>query len=181
MKFYIETERLILRDLLKTDEEGMFELDADPKVHTYLGNSPINTIEEARHYIDIVQQQYKDNGIGRWAVIEKSSNEFIGWSGLKFIKEYENNQINFYDVGYRLKPKFWNKGYATESAKAAIKYGFETLNLQEIFGSANIDNIKSRRALEKCGLKFIEKFTWKDIPCDWLKITKEDWIRNHKI
>ncbi|MBP6625056.1 MAG: GNAT family N-acetyltransferase, partial [Chitinophagaceae bacterium] len=102
MQFYLETERLILRDLLNSDDEAMFELDADPKVHTYLGNSPISTIQEARHYIDIIQQQYKNNGIGRWAVIEKSSNEFIGWSGLKFIKEYENNQINFYDVGYRL-------------------------------------------------------------------------------
>ncbi len=175
MQFYIETERLILRDLLLSDEQGMFELDADPRVHNFLGNSPIKTMDEAHFYINLVQQQYKENGIGRWAVIEKSSGEFVGWSGLKFIKEFENNHTHFYDVGYRLIPKFWNKGYATESARAALHYGFETLQLLEIYGSANIENIKSRRALEKCGLRFVEKFMWKDIPCDWLKITRDEW------
>ena len=175
MDNYLETERLILREFLPSDDVGMFELDSNPELHKYIGNNPIQTIEEARAIIKTVRQQYLDNGIGRLAAIEKSSGEFIGWSGLKFIKEYENNHINFYDVGYRLIPKFWGKGYATESAKAAISYGFTKLNLVDIIGSANIENVKSRRALEKCGLKFVEKFMWKNIHCDWLKITKEEW------
>lgn len=49
------------------------------------------------------------------------------------------------------------------------------MNLTEIIGIANEENKASRRALEKCELKFIEQFMWKDIKCDWLKITKEEW------
>jgi len=179
LKNYIETERLILRELLPTDDVAMFELDSNTEVHKYLGNNPIHTIEQAQEVIRMVRQQYVENGIGRWAAIEKQSGEFIGWSGLKFIREYENNHINFHDVGYRLLPKYWGKGYATESAKAAIEYGFTQLNLNEIIGTANVENIRSRKALEKCGLKFVEKFMWRNIPCDWLKLTREEWEKDY--
>jgi [ribosomal protein S5]-alanine N-acetyltransferase len=171
----IETERLVLREFLPSDDEGLFELDSNPLVHQYLGNNPIQRIEEAREVIKNIRQQYVENGIGRWAAIEKETGNFIGWSGLKFIREYENNRIHFYDVGYRLIPKYWGKGYATESAKAALVYGFTQLNLDEIIGTVNIENTRSRRALEKCGLKYVEQFMWKDIKCDWLKITKPEW------
>jgi ribosomal-protein-alanine N-acetyltransferase len=175
MNFYIETERLILREFRETDVDGFFEMDSNPAVHKYLGNNPISTIEQAKVGVANIMQQYLDNGIGRWATIEKSSGNFIGWSGLKFIREYENNRINFYDVGYRLIPKYWGKGYATESCKAALAYGFNTMQLNEIIGTANVENKASRRALEKCGLKFVEQFIWKNIHCDWLSITKKDW------
>lgn len=176
----VETERLILRELLPTDAEGMFELDSDKEVHKYLGNNPTQTIEQASDVIALVRKQYEENGIGRWAVIEKASGNFVGWSGLKYIREYENNQINFYDVGYRLIPKYWGKGYATESARAAIAYGFKRFQMNEIIGSANVANVRSRRALEKCGLKYVEQFMWKDILCDWLKITREEWEQTNK-
>jgi [ribosomal protein S5]-alanine N-acetyltransferase len=177
MIFFIETERLILRDLLPTDGDGMFELDSNAEVHRYLGNNPIKTIEETQKIIENIHQQYLENGIGRWATIEKSNGNFIGWSGLKFVKDTESGHTNYYDVGYRFIPQYWGKGYATESAKAALKYGFTELNLDEIIGTANVENIKSRRILEKCGLKFVEHYMWKDIKCDWLKITKEEWAK----
>jgi RimJ/RimL family protein N-acetyltransferase len=176
MKFHIETERLILRELQAKDLQAWFDMDANPEVHKYLGNQPIKNMEQIENAFQSIQQQYAENGIGRWATIEKSSGNFIGWSGLKFITEEENNHTNFYDVGYRLHPNYWGKGYATESAKAALKYGFITLNANEIIGIANEENIASRRALEKCGLKFVNQFIWKNIKCDWLKITKEEWL-----
>ena len=176
MKIFAETERLILREFLSTDVEDLFKMDSNPEVHRYLGNKPLQTIAEAEKIIQFVLQQYADYGIGRWAAVEKATGNFIGWSGLKFITEEENNHIHFYDVGYRLSPEFWGRGYATESAKAAIQYGFMQMNLKEIIGTAHVDNVKSRRALEKCGLKFVEKFYYKDeLQCDWLKITKEEW------
>ncbi len=175
MTFYLETERLILRELRPEDAEAMFELDSDPEVHRYLGNKPIQNLQQAKDVIDLVRQQYKDNQIGRWATIEKSSGNFIGWSGLKYIRTVENQRSHFYDVGYRLIPKYWGKGYATESAKAALEYGFTVFKPDEIIGTANEENKASRRALEKCGLKYLEKHMWQDIPCDWLTITKHDW------
>lgn len=171
----IETNRLDLRVFLPGDEVGMFELDSNLAVHKYLGNNPIATIVQAREIIEKIRVQYIKNGIGRWATIEKTSGQFIGWSGLKFISDVENNETNFHDVGYRFMPQYWGKGYATESAKAALEYAFNTMNLKEVIGTCHEENIASRKALEKCGLKFVEKFLWKNITCDWLKITKEEW------
>lgn len=181
MKFYIETERLILRDLLPEDDEGMFELDSDPVVHRYLGNKPVTTIAQSRDVIALVRRQYEETGIGRWATIEKKSGQFIGWSGLKFVKITENNHTNFYDVGYRLIPKFWGKGYATEAAKAALKYAFITMGVNEIIGTCHEENKASRSVLEKCGLQFKEQFIYNnEITCDWLSITKEEWAAMKK-
>ena len=86
-KIFAETERLILREILDTDEDAFFEMDADPEVHRYLGNNPVKTKEEIKAAIKFIRQQYIDNGIGRWALIEKSTGEFVGWGGMKLIKE----------------------------------------------------------------------------------------------
>jgi len=133
----IETERLILRELLPSDNKDMFELDSNPEVHKYLGENPVKSIEQSQEVIRMVRSQYQTNGIGRWATIEKETGLFIGWSGLKFITEPENNKVNYHDIGYRFMPQFWGKGYATEATKAWLKYGFEQLNLTEIIGAAH--------------------------------------------
>mgnify|MGYP000748930400 CR=1 FL=1 len=72
MIFYIETERLILRELRTTDLEGMFELDSNPEVHKYLGNKPVKTKTESQKMLDSIINQYKERGIGRFAAIEKA-------------------------------------------------------------------------------------------------------------
>lgn len=183
MDITIETERLILRELLPSDDEAMFELDSNPEVHKYLGNKPVTTIEECRTTIELVRKQYIENGIGRFAMIEKSSGNFAGWTGLKFIKVPINNHINFYEVGYRLIQKYWGKGYATESTKASLSYAFEKLHANEVYGITNVENLQSKKVLEKCGLKLIETFVWKewnDLACNWLKITKEEFEQQNK-
>ena len=174
MKFHIETKRLILRDIQLIDIDGMFTLDADPKVHLYLGNNPITKKEEALKNINYIQQQYKAHQIGRWAVIEKASGDFIGWSGLKLNTEEKlNNQINFYDVGYRFIPKYWGKGYATETAIASLTYGFNTMKLQTITGIADANNIASNKVLQKIGLQHINAFYYKDgTLCNWYELKK---------
>jgi ribosomal-protein-alanine N-acetyltransferase len=169
---YIETERLILREFALTDNIGMFELDSDVEVLKYLHQKPFTSIDQACEVINSILQQYKDNGIGRWAVIEKASNQFAGWSGLKLITENINNHINYYDVGYRLLKKFWGRGYATESAKAALDYGFDVLSADTIYGMCHIDNQGSKKVLEKLGLHHVKTFDHQGIPHKWFKIEK---------
>lgn len=164
----IETERLLLRPLELRDADGMFLLDSNPKVHLYLGNNPVKTIAESIGYIKNIQEQYKTNGIGRFAVIDKESGEFLGWSGIKFITEEENNHINFYEIGYRFREEFWEKGYAYEAAKAWYDYAFNQLKVDILYASAHIDNIGSRKILEKIGLNLKNEFIWNEkIPCVW--------------
>ena len=80
----IETERFYIRPLVAEDAAGMFDLDSNANVHTYLGNNPIRTLAEAENTIKLIQKQYQDLGIGRWAIIEKSSGNFVGWTGFKY-------------------------------------------------------------------------------------------------
>lgn len=74
MNIYAETERLILREILPTDIDGMFELDSDPEVHKYLGNKPIKDKVQIPDMIDFIRKQYVEHGIGRWAIIFSFNN-----------------------------------------------------------------------------------------------------------
>lgn len=173
MTFYIETERLILRELRITDLDHMFELDSDPEVHKYLGNNPVKTKDESRKILESVINQYKERGIGRWAAIEKSTGDFIGWSGIRLNTEYNMNGFTkYYDVGYRLIKRYWGKGYATESGKATIDYAFNSLKLPELYATTEIGNQASHNALLKIGLTYIEDFYFEQeqLNLRWYKI-----------
>lgn len=179
MKIHIETERLILRDLTELDLQGIFELDSDPEVHSYLGNKPIKTLKEAKEIIDFIILQYRKNGIGRWAVIEKENGNFIGWSGLKYINDLTNDRTQYYDLGYRFIKKYWGKGFATESAMACLSFGFNRLEQKDIFAIADTGNLASNKILQKIGMTYINEFDYKNVPHNFYEINKGNWIKNH--
>ena len=160
MNVCIETERLLIRPLQLADYEGMFVMDSDPEVHKYVGKNPVQTKEHIKEVISFVRQQYKDHGIGRWAVIEKASNEFAGWVGFKYMAGPINQHSNFYDFGYRFARRFWGMGYASEAGRAALNHGIESLGFKDIYAMTDIDNGASRRVLEKLGFKYIETFDY---------------------
>ena len=162
MKKPIETERLLLREVIASDLNGMFELDSNPNVHIYIGGKPVTTIEQSAAYIENLQQQYKDFGTGRWAVILKETNEFLGWSGIKFITDEINNHKNFYEIGYRFIEKHWGKGYATEAGKAFIEYAFDNLKADAVYAYADAGNDNSRKILEKLGLRYVNSFEYQE-------------------
>ena len=157
----IETDRLYMRELQQTDVDGMFELDSNAAVHQFLGNNPIKSKEEAAKVIDFVRKQYEDLGIGRWAVVLKETDEFIGWSGLKFFKETVNGEKDFYELGYRFIEKHWGKGYATETAKASITYAFDVLKQEKVFAMTELGHKASISVLEKIGFRNKGTFEFK--------------------
>lgn len=148
MKHILETSRLILRELDSKDAKNFYDLNSNPNVIKYTGNSAFKNIEEAKEFLENYTD-YKFNGYGRWAVILKTTDKFIGWCGLKF-DELENET----DIGFRFFEEEWNKGYATESAIACIHYGFEKLKLKRIIGRAMKENVGSIKVLEKIGLEY---------------------------
>lgn len=107
MEIKFETKRFFLRRITLEDVNDFFELDSDPEVHKYLGGKPVTEISQSETMVKDVLAQYERNGIGRLAVIDKNTGDFIGWSSLKLedaIRDY-----NYYDIGYRLKQKYWGK------------------------------------------------------------------------
>lgn len=175
IKVFSETERFILREILPTDVDKLFELDSDPEVHRYLGNSPVTGKDQIIDIINFIRQQYVDNGIGRWAIIDKKTNDFIGWTGLKFVTDLTNNHKNYYDLGYRLIKKYWGQGIATETALASLNYAFDKLNADEVYAMADCENDSSNKILNKIGLSFIETFDFDGIKHNWYKIDKTEY------
>lgn len=174
MKKPIETERLILRELQLSDADGMFELDSNPNVHLFLGNRPVKHIEESIEYIENIQKQYQNYGIGRWAVILKETNEFIGWSGIKYITDEINKHQNFYELGYRFIEEHWGKGYASEAGKAFVDYAFKELKAQALYAYADAGNESSRKILEKLGFHFVNSFTYQEELEVWYELKNPD-------
>ena len=178
MNIIAETERLILREIQSTDVNEMLELHSDPEVHVFLGNKTIGTKKQIIEAIDFIKQQYVEFGVGRWAIINNNTNEFMGWAGLEFVTTRTNNHINYYDLGYRLLKRFWGQGFATESAFASLKYAFDTLKINEVYAIADSRNRGSISILSKVGFKFIETFCLEGVKHNWYKIDRLDYKNN---
>ncbi|MET3537125.1 GNAT family N-acetyltransferase [Chryseobacterium limigenitum] len=172
----LETERLILRKLEESDYERLFLLDSDPEVMKYIGIPVLKDINQSKDVIRMIQKQYEDNGIGRLAVIEKESNLLIGWSGLKFLTQSINGYNNVYELGYRFLPEYWGKGFATESAKASLDYGFNDLNIDVIYAMAHSENDGSNHILQKLGFERTDEFMEPDGICFWYELHREKYI-----
>ncbi len=171
MKVIIETDRLYLRELLPGDVQGMFEMDSDPDVHRFVGRSPVKTLDESIKAIENIRRQYKDFGVARLAIIEKVTEGFVGWGGLKFITENVNGFQNYHDLGYRFIKRYWGKGYAKESTKGVIKYAFEKLKLPVIYAIADLEHKASRNVLESSGFDFVNSFEYDGDPHAWYKLS----------
>ena len=150
MKELLETDRLKLREFNISDAQNLYQLNLEPEVIKYTGDLPFYNIGEAEIFLKNYKE-YEKNGFGRWAVIEKKSNKFIGWCGFKL------NEENYIDIGFRFLKSEWKKGFATESAKSCIEYGFEKLNLSLIVARTSEQNYSSQKVLEKIGMTFWKK------------------------
>ncbi|MFN8283710.1 MAG: GNAT family N-acetyltransferase [Chitinophagales bacterium] len=180
MKILAETERLILREVEYIDQNDLFEMDSDPDVHRYIENKPITSVDEIKKVIDMLKKQYTENGIARWAVVDKVSNECIGWAGLKYFKQPVNNHNHFYELGYRFKQKHWNKGYATESSIAVLNYGFKHLDIDSIYAMTDPENANSKKVLNKLGFDHSGIFDYDGHPADWFELQRTVWENRTK-
>ncbi|MBT8395229.1 MAG: GNAT family N-acetyltransferase, partial [Bacteroidia bacterium] len=164
MKIITKTDRLYLREFIEDDAVHFFEMNNDPKILQYTGDIPFENFSQATDFIKNYEE-YQNHKMGRWAVCLKKTDKFIGWCGLKFHPEKK-----IVEIGFRFYKEYWNKGYATESAKASLEYGFKKLYLPEIYAHAHINNSTSHKVINKCGLKFIKEFDYEGIPANLYKI-----------
>lgn len=145
----IETDRLILRTWSNEDAVEYYCINQDPKVIEFLKGSL--TMSEVTDFISSMNKQFDELGYTLWAAEEKTKSQFIGFIGLNFIK-WEAPFGQAVEVGWRLGSEYWKKGYATEGAKACLKYGFNQCDLKEIVSFTVPANIRSFRVMEKIGM-----------------------------
>lgn len=157
---YIETPRLLLRRLTPDDMDAYYAaVFADPDVMRYLASRrplPRDTFEA--RIPDMMVGHWERHGFGPWVVIRKADGRLIGHAGLRYWPDSPE-----VEVLYALTPTAWGQGLATEAARASLRFGFDTLGLDHIIAAAFVENVASRRVLEKCGLREVGPFTWRDL------------------
>lgn len=144
-----ETDRLILRSWRATDLTNFTRLHASPlSMQDYRG--PIDA-EASRLKFNDYRAQYQRHGFIRWHVADKSG-AFLGYVGL-----YPNGDDHPLgpnnDIGWRLLPEAWGKGYATEAARATLAHAFETYGLSEILAYTQAENLASQAVISRLPMR----------------------------
>lgn len=147
-----ETERLLLRPVLKKDAEFILALLNMPKWRRYIGDRNVHSIKEAEEYITTrMLPQLKRLGYGNYTVIRKSDQAKLGTCGL-----YDREGMDGFDIGFAFLPQYENRGYAFEAAEKIKNVAFTEWGIQFINGITSKENISSQNLLKKLGMMFIE-------------------------
>jgi RimJ/RimL family protein N-acetyltransferase len=139
-----------LRAWRDADRAPFAAMNADPEVMAFFP-SPLNRAASDAS-IDSWQAQFAAQGWSNWAVELRGSGEFIGFVGLSVPRR----QFTFspcVEVGWRLARASWGRGFATEAARASLRFGFETLKLTEIVSMTALGNRRSRAVMERIGMR----------------------------
>jgi ribosomal-protein-alanine N-acetyltransferase len=150
----IETQRLIIRPYTLKDSSEVFSVLKDKKIYEYLPDKPYESLEEVEGLIDWIISNYDSTTESDFkycfAVIEKATGKHVGLCGIGYL-DYDRTQA---EVFYRFGTKYWGKGFATETAKALLQFGFIGLGLHEIVAVVKPENIASKKVIEKVGFKY---------------------------
>jgi ribosomal-protein-alanine N-acetyltransferase len=142
----LTTGRLILRRWRDDDRAPFAALNADPVVMEHFV-TPLSR-EQSDQLVDRVERHFEEHGWGLWAVEERATGTFIGFTGLW----PPNWKPELVEIGWRLAKEHWGKGYATEAARAAIEDGFDRVGCDEIVSFTTVGNIRSQRVMQKLGM-----------------------------
>ncbi len=145
----LHTSRLLLRQWKKSDYPDFAEMSSNTKVMEYFPK--LLTEEESNAIAEKLSKLISDRGWGLWAMEEKSSNRFIGFTGLHEV----SNDLPFgpaIEIGWRLSDKFWGKGYATEAAGKVLEFAFTELQIEEIVSFTSTLNLKSEAVMKRLNM-----------------------------
>lgn len=145
----LETERLLLRLWRAADREPFAALNADPRVMEFFPATLTHAESDA--LAARIERGLEERGFGLWAVEIPGVAEFAGFVGLE-IPSFESHFTPCVEVGWRLAAEHWGRGYASEAARAALRFGFEQVGLKEIVSFTTRANLRSRRLMERLGM-----------------------------
>ena len=177
----LTSERLQLRRFTLDDLPLLTELNADPEVMRHLGG--VNSPQQTRDMLEerILAYYLANPGLGVWATLLRDSGECIGFHLLNHIRGESLIQ-----VGYRLFPRYWGRGYATEMSVTLLRYGYTQLELPSIVAIADLSNLASQQVLLKAGLhrhgerSFPHPAYASFGPLAFFERSAQDWLTEHK-
>jgi RimJ/RimL family protein N-acetyltransferase len=158
VQIYLETARLRLRRFTGEDAADLAALHGDPAVMRYIDVRPVPREDVEGRELPRVLREYRElpDGLGHWVATARAGGEFLGWFGLS--PASSPGLDGGTEIGYRLRPGAWGRGYATEGARALVRRAFTELGIERVVGTTMTVNLASRRVLEKAGLRLVRTF-----------------------
>ena len=180
MKNYLFTSgRLGFRNWTVTDLASFIGLNADSRVMEYFPS----TLEpsESKALMTRLQNQFSEKGYTYFAVEVKEFGKWIGFIGLSY-QVYAAPFTPAVDIGWRLLPEAWGKGYASEGARRCLDYAFDTLSLDQVVSVCPRSNKNSERVMQRIGMQRKDAFKHPKLAgypnlehCVWYEITRAGW------
>jgi RimJ/RimL family protein N-acetyltransferase len=165
----IETARLQLRMFRPDDLEHLAALFLDPDVMKYVGDGRPATRGEAEVALKSIIRHWETQGFGRWAAVDKETQEFVGFGGLRSLFEEP-------EVVYHFARAHWGKGLATELAKASLRYGFDENHFDQILAIAKPQNAASIHVMEKLGMHYEKHTSYYNIEVVQYAISRPEFV-----
>jgi [ribosomal protein S5]-alanine N-acetyltransferase len=176
----LETSRLILRDFVQSDWQGIHSYASDPEVVRYLPFGP-NTEDDTKNYLQIEIKAHRKRNRQHFAlaIALKEDKQFIGTCRISITDPNKSEG----SIGFSLIREFWGQGYATEASQKLLEFGFQELKLHRIFATCDPRNNLSARVLVKIGMRQegylkeyeLKKGEWQDRLL--YAIIEKDWIQ----
>lgn len=145
----LETDRLLLREIIEEDSQKIFDFFSNENVTRFYGQDSFTSIEQAKQLIDLYANQYLEKRGIRWGIELKETKEIIGTIGFHAWSPKHKRA----EIGYELQPVYWRKGYATEAVTKIFTYGFNEIGLTRVGAVVFIENDASNRLLTKLGFQ----------------------------
>ena len=165
----LHTERLTLRPLIPADAEAYAAMRYHPDVAKWLLTAPGDPVTAAHASIERFAAAWQERRHAPWGIFRDG--KLIGHGGLNHVPEFEATEVL-----WALHPTAWRQGYATETAKAAMDYGFEVLELPSIFAITRPDNLASQAVMTRLGMLYRKNVIYRNIEVRWFDIDREAWI-----
>lgn len=152
---FFETERLIFRNWDESDLQYYIELNRNEAVRKHFPD--IISKERSELLFDMMQSEIETKNLGLFAAMLKDGT-FIGFIGTLFIEEDAYIPYSpFYEIGWRLLPEYWGKGYATEGAQGLLQY-MQKLNISYAYAYTSIHNHESLNVINKLNMEKLTIF-----------------------
>ncbi|WMJ76701.1 MULTISPECIES: GNAT family N-acetyltransferase [unclassified Sedimentibacter] len=148
MNIVVETDRLIIKEFEEADVPSLYKIESDKKIIEFLPWVKLSNEKECRRQIKKYINEYKKNKLNSWAVAIKETGEIIGITRLIY-----SNKIKGVELGTKILPEYWNKGYASELSRAIVDYGLYELGIDEITAVTDINNVGAIKSLINMGMQ----------------------------
>ncbi len=166
----IVTARLILRPRGMQDFDACLAMNSDPVVMAFVGGMPDDPVAYREELARRMEETHPP-GLGYWSVFARAEpDRLIGWVSLVPCDDAPGSDI---EIGWRIVPSDWGKGYAPEAAAALLRHAFVTVGLDRVIATVHPENIQSFRVAEKAGLRFAGDGDYLGEPCKVYEAMRE--------